>query len=200
MPLTRLVNTAIDAVAAAMDATIAETAKFAETDLVCYRAGDPETLVAAQAAAWDPVLAFARQAFGARFICAEGVIYVEQPQGARDAVRNGVAAVAQAPDGALRLAALSLMTNLTGSVLLSLAVVHREMTAEAAWAAGPYRRGLPDAGLRLRRRGFGAPRRSMERHAGGGARRLAPIDWQAMPFARDAVTQHRLANSQSTMT
>lgn len=135
MPMTRLVNSAIDGVAKAMDATIAEVAKFAETDLVCYRAGEPDKLVAAQAQAWDPVLAFAREDFGARFICAEGVVYAEQPEGARAAVRNDVEAIARGPAGALRLAALGVMTSLTGSVLITLAVAHGRMTAEAAWAA-----------------------------------------------------------------
>lgn len=133
MPLTRLVNTAIDGVVNAMAETAAEVAKFAETDLVCYRAGDPASLVAAQAEAWDPVLAFARRDLGARFICAEGVMYVAQPETAHAAVRAAVASVATGPAGPLRLAALSLMTNLTGSVLLALAVARGEMSAEAAW-------------------------------------------------------------------
>lgn len=135
MPVTRLVNSALDGVAAALEATIAETAKFAETDLVCYRAGEPDKLVAAQAAAWDPVLAFARENLGARFICAEGVMYVEQPEASRAAVGSAVAELAAEAGGALRLAALSVITSLTGSVLLALAVARRDMTAEAAWAA-----------------------------------------------------------------
>jgi chaperone required for assembly of F1-ATPase len=135
MPLTRLLNTAVDGVAGAMAANVAEVARFAETDLVCYRAGDPASLVAAQAAAWDPVIAFARRELGARFILAEGVMYVEQPLGTQEAVRTAVERVALGQNGALRLAALSLMTNLTGSVLLALAVAHRAMTVDEAWNA-----------------------------------------------------------------
>lgn len=135
MPLTRLSNSAIDGVAAAMDATAAEIAKFAETDLVCYRAADPAALVEAQAAAWDPVLAFARDALGARFVRAEGIVYVEQPAAARGAVRDAVDAIARAPAGPFRLAALSVMTSLTGSVLLALAVARGRLGPEDAWAA-----------------------------------------------------------------
>ena len=135
MPLTRLANAAIDGVAAAMEATAAEVTKFAETDLVCYRAGEPDTLVEAQAAAWDGVLAFARDDLGGRFVCAEGVMYVPQPQSALSAVRRAVGAIAAAPDGTFRLAALSVMTSLTASVLLALAIVRERMDVEAAWAA-----------------------------------------------------------------
>ncbi len=135
MPLTRLVNSALDGVARAHAATIAEVAKFAETDLVCYRAGEPAALVAAQAAAWDPVLAFARGALGARFVLAEGVMYVAQPESALAAVRHALEAQAEGRSGPLRLAALSVMTSLTGSVLLALAVARGAMQAADAWRA-----------------------------------------------------------------
>jgi chaperone required for assembly of F1-ATPase len=135
MRLTRLVNSAIDGVARNRDATVAEVAKFAETDLVCYRAGDPEALVAAQDAAWDPVLAITRETLGARFICAQGILYVEQPASARAAIERAVGGIAEAPNGALKLAALSVMTSLAGSVLIALSVAHGHLGAEEAWAA-----------------------------------------------------------------
>lgn len=134
MPLTRLANSAIDGVAKTLDATAAEVAKFAETDLVCYRAGSPAPLVEAQSAAWDPILAFAHEVLGARFICAEGVMYVAQPESARQAVAEEVGAIAKGPSGSLKLAALSVMTTLTGSVLIALAVARAHLTAEQAWA------------------------------------------------------------------
>ncbi len=135
MPLTRLVNSALDGVAKTMAETAAETAKFAESDLVCYRAADPATLVAAQAAAWDPVLDFAREKLGATFVSTQAVMFVTQPEAALAAVRAAVAAIVDAPAGPLRLAALSVMTSLTGSVLMALAVAHGAMTADAAFAA-----------------------------------------------------------------
>ncbi len=135
MPLTRLANSAIDGVASHREASLAEVAKFAETDLVCYRAGEPDGLVAAQAAAWDPVLAFAREKFDARFVLAQGVMYVAQPEPALAAVRAALAATTLGPGGALRLAALSVMTTLTGSVLIALAVAFDAMGVAEAWAA-----------------------------------------------------------------
>ncbi|WP_051335803.1 ATP12 family chaperone protein [Methylocapsa acidiphila] len=136
MPLTRLSNSAIDGVVGALEATAEEIVKYAESDLVCYRAGEPDALTQAQAEAWDPVLAFARDQLGARFICAEGVIFVAQPESARRAVQDAVAGVVNSGAAApFALAALNVMTTLTGSALLALAVAHGELTPARAWAA-----------------------------------------------------------------
>ena len=79
MPLTRLANAVIDAVADMPDAVADEVAKYLGSDLLCYRAAAPEGLVASQTRAWDPVLAWAREAIGARFVLAQGVVHVAQP-------------------------------------------------------------------------------------------------------------------------
>lgn len=136
MPLTRIVNSAIDGVADQIEPTVSEIAKYAGSDLVCYRAGEPEALVGAQSAAFDPVLAFARKTLGGLFICAEGVIHVEQPESARRAARDAIKKLAADPATApFALAALHVMTTLTGSALLALAVAHGAMTAHEAWNA-----------------------------------------------------------------
>jgi chaperone required for assembly of F1-ATPase len=135
MPITRLVNSAIDGVAGAVEPTIGEIARFADTDLVCYRAADPAALVAAQARAWDPVLAFARRDLGAAFTCAEGVMYVSQSETALRAVRTAVEAVANGPGGPVRLAALHVLTSIAGSVLIALALTRGVLTGAEAWSA-----------------------------------------------------------------
>ncbi len=136
MPLTRLVHSAVDGVAGEKAACTDEIVKYAGSDLVCYRAAEPEALVKAQAAAWDPYLTFAYDKFGARFICAEGVVFAAQPEPAREAVHAAVAAFATPKKtGALALAALNVMTNLTGSALMALGVAHGAFDAEAAWTA-----------------------------------------------------------------
>ena len=136
MPFTRIVNSAIDGVARQLDATAEEIAKYAASDLVCYRAPGPKALAEAQAAAWDPILSFARDRLGAGFICTEGVVFVEQPEPARTAVKEAVARIATSgPAAPFALAALHVMTTLTGSVLIALAVAHGELTPAEAWAA-----------------------------------------------------------------
>ena len=79
MPMTRISNSAIDGVAVQMQAVREEIAKYAASDLVCYRAEEPEGLVAAQSEAWDPVLAHFHARHGAHFALAAGIIFVEQP-------------------------------------------------------------------------------------------------------------------------
>jgi chaperone required for assembly of F1-ATPase len=93
-------------------------------------------LVEAQAVAWDPVLAFARENLGACFICTEGLVFIEQPEPARAAVKEAIARIANSGEAApFALAALHVMTTLTGSVLLALAVAYGELTPAEAWIA-----------------------------------------------------------------
>ena len=131
MPATRLANSAIDGVTPKMREVRDEIASYAGADLLCYRAGEPEALVAAQAEAWDPVLDWARDEFGARFILSEGVRHVAQPETALRAI----GAALDAGDGPFALAALHVMTTLTGSTLLALSVAKARLTAEEAWRA-----------------------------------------------------------------
>jgi chaperone required for assembly of F1-ATPase len=136
MPLTRIVNSAIDGVAYRLDATVDEIARYAGADLVCYRAAGPRTLIDAQAATWNFVLAFACENLGAHFICTEGVEFVEQPEPARAAVKEAIKRIANSgPAAPFALAALHVMTTLTGSVLLALAVALGKLTSIEAWVA-----------------------------------------------------------------
>ena len=131
MPTTRLANSAIDGVAGALAATRAAIANYAATDLVCYRAAAPEALVALQAAAYDPVLAWARDTLGAGLVTTVGVAHVAQPEAAIVAARAAVEAYADP----FAVAALHVMTNLTGSLLIALMTARGALSAEAAWRA-----------------------------------------------------------------
>lgn len=131
MPLTRLANTALDGVASEMDAVAEDVLRYAGTDLLCYRAGEPERLVARQSEAWDPLIDWAASSLGARFVLAEGVMHVTQPREAIAAFGVHV----QAFTDPLALAALHVATNLTGSALIAMAVAKGEISAEEAWAA-----------------------------------------------------------------
>ena len=131
MPLTRLLNSAIDGVTHTMAETRADILAYAGSDLICYRAEEPETLAARQAGAFDPVLGWAAQSLGARFNVTGGVTHVAQPHAALAAI----GAALDAYTDPVALAALSVMTTLTGSALLALAVAHGFLSAEAAWRA-----------------------------------------------------------------
>jgi chaperone required for assembly of F1-ATPase len=129
MPLTRLANTVIDGVSEKSQPVVDEIAKYLASDLLFYRAEAPAGLVEKQSRVWDPVLAWARETYGARFVLAEGVVHTPQPREAVAALR------AQIPDDPWRLGALSSITTLTGSGLLALAVAQGALAADAAWTA-----------------------------------------------------------------
>jgi len=129
MPLTRIVNSAIDAVSREMDAVRAEIVKYAGSDLLCYRADGPDRLVERQKAAWDPVVEWAEAAFGARFVLAEGVVFAAQPESSLRAVAGPLEELDM-----FRLAAANVITTLTGSALLALAVLRGRLRTEEAWA------------------------------------------------------------------
>lgn len=130
MPLTKIVNSALDGVTGREAEVAADIVAYAGSDLVCYRADAPAELVARQAAAWDPVIAWARDSLGARFVLAEGVMPVAQPPEALEAVASALEG-----KSALWLGALHVMTTLTGSGLIALGHVRGALPAEAAWAA-----------------------------------------------------------------
>ncbi|MBV8838985.1 MAG: ATPase [Alphaproteobacteria bacterium] len=140
MPLTRLSNSIIDGVVPtphspsrtgvnALSPVADEVAKYLGSDLVFYRADTPEGLVAKQAAHWDPLLDWAREALGARFVLGAGVMYVAQPDHAIAAARAAI------PSDPWRLGAVNVITTLTGSALIALAVEQGRLSVEAAWVA-----------------------------------------------------------------
>lgn len=129
MPLTRLANTIIDAVTDARDDVAADIRKYLGSDLLCYRADQPAGLVARQSAHWDPPLAWARDALGARFVLTTGITHVTQPDAAIDAAARVI------PRDPWQLGAISVVTTLTGSALLALALAAGAITSDAAWAA-----------------------------------------------------------------
>jgi chaperone required for assembly of F1-ATPase len=129
MPLTRFANSVVQGVVDQAEAVRDDVAKYFASDLLFYRAGHPEGLVAREAAHWDPILFWAAEELGAHFILAEGVMHVRQPDSAITAAR------ARLPADPWAIAALHVITALTGSALLALALFHGVIDREQAWAA-----------------------------------------------------------------
>ncbi|SCB56565.1 Chaperone required for the assembly of the F1-ATPase [Rhizobium aethiopicum] len=130
MPVTRLVNTAIDGIATNTQAIFEDILRFSSTDLICYRAEGPERLVERQAERWDPIIDWAANDLGARFILIEGIMHHEQPREATAAFAVTLARH-QSP---MALAALHTITTLTGSAILALAFAEGRVTMEEAWS------------------------------------------------------------------
>jgi chaperone required for assembly of F1-ATPase len=135
MPLTRLANAVIDAVAEQSAAVAAEIANYLASDLLFYRADSPAGLIAWQARHWDPVLSWAGESFGARFATVAGITHVVQPQAALAAVRAQIPHEPNNIEEIWRLGALSSVTTLTGSALIALALAAGALDTQAAWAA-----------------------------------------------------------------
>ncbi len=129
MPVTRLANAVIDAVADHAAAVADEIAKYLGSDLLCYRADAPPGLAARQTQHWDPVIAWAHDTLGARFVLIEGVVYAAQPDAGLSPARKAI------PTDHWRLGAVASITTITGSALLALALTHGAIDANAAWAA-----------------------------------------------------------------
>ena len=127
VPLTRLAGTAQLRVAAARDAVVAEIARYGESDLLCYRADQPQALVQAQHMQWQPWLDWAAETLGAGLQVTTGIIHVPQPADALQTLARAVAA-----QDAYRLAALGVLVPSYGSLVLGLAVAHGALAASEA--------------------------------------------------------------------
>lgn len=130
MPLTQLAVTALDRIAANRDAVVAALAAYGGSDLLCYRADGPADLVRRQTDAWQPLLDWAADAYGARLRVTTGVLPVDQSEAALSALRARVAALDD-----FQLAVLGLVTPAAGSLVLGLALLAGRLDAAGVSAA-----------------------------------------------------------------
>ena len=174
LPLTRLAATGIDRVTTQRTRVIDDTAKYAGSDMLCYRASEPDTLVKRQQDAWQPLLDWAADRYAARLIVVEGLAFVAQPE---DAVRKLHDAVATHSD--LGLSALYNLTHISGSLIVALAVAEGHLPAAEAFAAAQL-----DELYQIER--WGEDPIATKRHAGirhdieASARFLALLDQQRL--------------------
>jgi chaperone required for assembly of F1-ATPase len=129
MPVTRFANSVVHGVVDEPAAVVDDVARYFGSDLLFYRAGHPEGLVAREAQHWDPILFWAAETLGAHFMLAQGVMHVRQPDQAIAAARGAL------PEDPWRIAAAHVITTVTGSALLALALFHGVIDPDEAWAA-----------------------------------------------------------------
>ncbi|MGP3697894.1 ATP12 family chaperone protein [Rhodobacter sp. NSM] len=128
MPFTRAANSALDKVAPQFDEVTEMLADYGGTDLVCYRATGPAALIARQAEAWDPILAWAAEAFGASLEATSGVMHRPQPE--VSLVRLSARVRTLSP---FQIAAFHDLVAISGSLLLALGVIEGHILPEEAW-------------------------------------------------------------------
>lgn len=128
MPLMQAAATAIDRVTPQRDKVIEEIANYGGTDLVCYRATHPQSLVDRQLAAWDPMLEWIKQRHNVTLKTCQGIMHIQQSEEALTKMRGVVAA-----QNDMTLAPLHNITSLCGSLVIALAVLDGHITAEEAF-------------------------------------------------------------------
>jgi len=130
MPLTGLANAAIDRVAPELKAFAGGLARYAEADLACYRSEWPPELVERQTTGWDSLLSWARRRYDVDFSTTSGLMHVPQPQATVEQLSHAVGSL-----DAFRLAGLSPLVSIGGSLLAALAVLEKAMSPEEALQA-----------------------------------------------------------------
>ncbi len=128
MPFTRTANSALDKVTPQFDAVVEMLAQYGGTDLLCYRATDPQALIDRQNAAWDPLLDWVAMQFNARLRAVPGVMFIQQDLGALARLHAAVAA-----QSAFQVAGFHDLVAISGSLVLALAVTQGRLTAGNAF-------------------------------------------------------------------
>jgi len=130
MPLTRLANAALDRIDAERDAVIEQIIRFCGTDLLCYRADAPDSLVEVQAQAWDPLLTWLKSDLDIHLPVAIGITPIS--------IEDGVEAKFETQIDALDVFALSglgAIVSAAGSLVVGLGVLHGHIDGEQAYLA-----------------------------------------------------------------
>jgi len=130
MPLTGLANAAIDRIAPHRETFAAGLARYAGSDLTCYRATGPSELARVQEVAWDALLSWARRRYDVDFVVTEGVTPVAQPAATVEQLSHAVEAL-----DAFHLAGLSPLVEIGGSLVAALALLEHAITPLQAWDA-----------------------------------------------------------------
>lgn len=127
MPLMQFAATAIDRLADDRNALIEEVAGYGHSDLVCYRAEEPQALAQRQEESWQPLIAWLAERYDVALNITAGIIAVEQPPHALSTFRR----ILEACD-LFALTALAGMTGSAGSLVIALALSEDRLSADEA--------------------------------------------------------------------
>ncbi|SMP18989.1 ATP12 family chaperone protein [Shimia sagamensis] len=128
MPVTRSVNAAIDKVSIQRAEVADMLAEYGGSDLLCYRATNPEGLIARQAEAWDPLLDWAAETFDARLKTVAGVMFEAQDAEAL----SKLSASTHSFDN-FELAAFHDLVGISGSLIIGFAATRDLHPVETLW-------------------------------------------------------------------
>jgi chaperone required for assembly of F1-ATPase len=128
MPATRGANAAIDKVRFQHGEVADMLAEYGNSDLLCYRATEPQELMARQVEAWDPLLDWAASDLEARLEPRAGIMHANQDSQSIMALRQRVHGLNE-----FELAAFHDLVSLSGSLVIGFAAVHKWDHIERLW-------------------------------------------------------------------
>jgi len=129
MPMTQLLNTAIDRMRD-RDAITKSLLKYLDTDLLCYRIKEPEELVRRQKEVWDRWLTWFDEHFESPLETTYGLDALNQDPDTHKQIWNYLEGLDE-----YYFAILQIVTSLSGSIVLGLAFLEQEATAEDVYNA-----------------------------------------------------------------
>lgn len=131
MPITKMVNTAIDRVEKRRADLIDELVNYASSDQICYRADYPDELIEQQNNLWNPLLKRIKEIYSIDLKVTTGIIHIEQSKDQLDKIRSVIEEIES-----FKLTAFHSMTTVTGSVTIAFNLFGRHITIDQAWEAG----------------------------------------------------------------
>jgi len=130
MPATRMANSVIDKVILNQNAIIEMLTEYSGSDLLCYRATSPQSLIDAQGIVWDPLLDWSAKTNLAPMNVASGIMHVEQPVTSIDVYRSKLKEM-----NPYQLAGVHDLITISGSVIISMALISNHFSIDEAWTA-----------------------------------------------------------------
>ncbi len=128
MPVTRTANAAIDKVVPQFAEVADMIAAYGDADLLCYRATQPDELVAHQTATWDPFLQWAQTELGVMLTPVAGLMHKPQSPEALAELSCRTSAMS-----AFELAAFHDLVSLSGSLILGFAATFDVWNGANLW-------------------------------------------------------------------
>ncbi len=128
MPFMQAAATAIDRVTPQREKVVQDIVAYGGTDLVCYRAKYPESLVAKQSAAWDPLLEWIESRHQVSLKTTNSIAHITQSEEALTKMAQIVGAQKD-----MTLPPLYNITALCGSLVVALAVLDGHINADEAF-------------------------------------------------------------------
>ena len=120
-----LISTSLDKIIDNRNLYINDILDYIDTDLICYRAENPKELVELQKTKWDPILLLIEKYIGAKIEVFQGILPKKQHTNVYSKLNNLINQL-----NIFEISALHRITNITGSIFLSLCVLKKDVSKD----------------------------------------------------------------------